>query len=396
MIAMLAQQEDNAEFGDEDDDELSFASSTSNVSLYDESSGSTPRRPQPKQISRLHPQQHLEPKQPDIIRNKGMYSDEENELLSDANYLMSRKEQLKEQLKGEEARSKSVRIRLTHLDIHQDNIDDNIKDGRGDRGLLRLGSACTVDTECNTDGDSEGNPRHAITMVELPNQTVEIMEPSLPTPVTSAPTVGSAKSVSFLTMKRQFGTEECNSLSSDDNSLDSFTEEKPRRSAVITPVIAVSLRTMKRQFSNGYRHGIHCGNSDDNGVDPLVEENPRQSAVTKPVAAIRTMGISKRTIGNPKRTMGSPKRVSFRTMKSDDKSVDSFVEEKPQQSAVTTPVTAGPTIESARARSLRTMKRQYSNGFVHGIHCGNTENCNSQSSDDESLDPFAQESGGYF
>jgi len=185
---MLAQQEDNTEGEDQSlDVGLSFASSNSsmnNMSVGGDSLKLSPKRPLPKHISQ--PQAHL----PDIERDAALLdinNNEEDEIISDETYLLSRKEQLKKQLKDEEARAKSMRNRLMHASQCEDDID-------GNGGLLGFGTTCKTSVDDNigndtigetdsssnnnnnTDVDSDARSSHSITAAEESHPIVDELD----------------------------------------------------------------------------------------------------------------------------------------------------------------------------------------------------------------------------
>jgi len=183
---MLVKQEYNAEGEDQSlDDGLSLASShssMSNMSVGGDSLKLTPQLPSPKQISQ--PKVKL----PDIGRDETLLDDNNNEedgIVSDENYILSRKEQLKKQLKDEEVRAKSMRNSLMHPSQCEEDIDgDGGSMGFGIQsfGDDDFGNDTTGETDSssnddhNTDWDSDARPNHSITTAEVSHSIVDELD----------------------------------------------------------------------------------------------------------------------------------------------------------------------------------------------------------------------------
>merc|ERR1711935_1204214 len=104
---------------------------------------------------------------------------------SDENYILSRKEQLKKQLKDEEVRAKSMRNSLMHPSQCEEDIDgDGGSMGFGIQsfGDDDFGNDTTGETDSssnddhNTDWDSDARPNHSITTAEVSHSIVDELD----------------------------------------------------------------------------------------------------------------------------------------------------------------------------------------------------------------------------
>merc|ERR1712008_86766 len=190
----------------------------SNMSVGGDSLKLTPRLPSPKQISQ--PKVKL----PDIGRDETLLDDNNNEedgIVSDENYILSRKEQLKKQLKDEEVRAKSMRNSLMHPSQCEEDIDgDGGSMGFGIQsfGDDDFGNDTTSETDSssnddhNTDWDSDARPNHSITTAEVSHSIVDVLDKSAQQPHSTETTTSRGlifaklMNQSVRTMRRQYSS----------------------------------------------------------------------------------------------------------------------------------------------------------------------------------------------